>query len=113
MLLFVNQIFASDCSTIEESKKYSIEFIYFFLQLMQERIYKMQTGGAQPHIHPNDLNPIPISLPKIEEQKAIAAVLSDMDTEIEKLESQLTKYQNIKQGMMQTLLTGKVRLLTK
>ena len=54
---------------------------------------------------------IEIDTPKPDEQKAIATVLSDMDTEIEKLESQLTKYQNIKQGMMQTLLTGKIRLL--
>lgn len=106
-----NPIFASDCSTIEESTNYSIEFIYSFLQLMQERIYKMQTGGAQPHIHPNDLNPIPISVPKPDEQSAIATIFSDMDTEIEKLESQLTKYQNLKQGMMQTLLTGKIRLI--
>jgi type I restriction enzyme S subunit len=52
-------------------------------------------------------------LPDIKEQVAIATILIDMDTEIEKLESQLTKYQNIKQGMMQTLLTGKIRLLTK
>ena len=104
-------IFASDCSTIEESKKYSIEYIYFFLQLIQECIYKMQTGGAQPHIHPNNLSPIPISLPEKEEQTAIATVLSDIDAEIEKLESQLSKYQNLKQGMMQTLLTGKIRLI--
>lgn len=46
-----------------------------------------------------------------EEQNAIANVLSDMDTEIEKLESQLAKYREIKQGMMQTLLTGKIRLI--
>lgn len=104
-------IFASDCSTIEDSKNYSVEFVYFFLKLIQEKIYKMQTGGAQPHIHPNDLSPIPILVPQVEEQKAIATVLSDMDTEIEKLESQLTKYQNIKQGMMQVLLTGKIRLI--
>ncbi|MFM2408780.1 MAG: hypothetical protein RL358_1522 [Pseudomonadota bacterium] len=44
-------IFASDCSTIGEGSSYSIEFIYFQLQLKQEVIYKAQTGGAQPHIH--------------------------------------------------------------
>ena len=44
------------------------------------------------------------------EQTAIAKILFDMDTEIEKLESQLTKYQNIKQGMMQQLLTGRIRI---
>ena len=47
------------------------------------------------------------------EQAAISKILFDMDMEIEKLESQLTKYQNLKQGMMQTLLTGKIRLISK
>lgn len=51
-------------------------------------------------------------IPKdIEEQKAIAQILSDMDLEIEALEIQLQKTQNLKQGMMQELLTGKIRLV--
>jgi type I restriction enzyme S subunit len=50
--------------------------------------------------------------PVLTEQVAISAVISDMDTEIEKLESELFKYQNLKQGMMQVLLTGKIRLLS-
>lgn len=48
---------------------------------------------------------------EIEEQKAIAQVLSDMDAEIEALEEQLEKYKTIKQGMMQELLTGRIRLI--
>lgn len=47
----------------------------------------------------------------IEEQVAIAQVLSDMDSEIDALETKLTKYQQIKQGMMENLLTGRVRLV--
>ena len=104
-------IFASDCSTIEESKSYSIEFIYFFLKLKQNDIYNAQTGGAQPHIHPTDLNPMVIDLPEKDEQKAIAQILSDMDAEITQLETKKEKYQAIKQGMMQELLTGKTRLI--
>lgn len=103
-------IFASDCSTIEESKNYSIEFIYFLLQSLQEKIYKMQTGGAQPHIHPSDLNPIIVVVPKLEEQTAIANILSDMETEIESLEHKRDKYTMLKQGMMQQLLTGRIRI---
>ena len=104
-------IFASDCSTIVESKNYSIEFIYFLLQSLQWRIYKMQTGGAQPHIHPSDLNPIIISIPKLEEQTTIATVFSDMDVEIESLKQKRDKYAMLKQGMMQELLTGRIRLI--
>lgn len=45
------------------------------------------------------------------EQKVIGKILFDMDSELEKLELELTKYQNLKQGMMQVLLTGKIRLI--
>ena len=50
-------------------------------------------------------------LPSLEEQRAIASILSDMDAEIAALESRLAKTQAIKQGMMQELLTGKTRLV--
>ena len=49
--------------------------------------------------------------PTLAEQKAIAEVLSDMDAEIEALEAKRAKYESIKQGMMQELLTGKTRLV--
>jgi type I restriction enzyme S subunit len=49
--------------------------------------------------------------PLIEEQTAIAAVLSDMDAEIEALEKRLAKTRALKQGMMQELLTGRTRLV--
>ena len=104
-------IFASDCSTISENKNYSIEFIYFFLQNVQSNIYKSQTGGAQPHIHPNDLKPIEIPFFLLDKQTRIAKILSDMDSEIETLEKKLKKYKQIKQGLMQVLLTGKIRLV--
>ena len=51
-----------------------------------------------------------IVVPKYEEQQAIASILSDMDDEITELEHKLAKYRQIKQGMMQQLLTGKIRL---
>lgn len=104
-------IFASDCSTIEENENYSIEFLFYLLQLIQDKIYKMQTGGAQPHIHPSDLNPIVISIPTKEKQTRIATILSDMDAEIAALETKLEKYRKVKLGMMQNLLTGKIRLI--
>lgn len=47
----------------------------------------------------------------VEEQQAIAQVFSDMDDEIAQLEKKLAKYQQIKQGMMQELLTGRIRLV--
>ena len=54
---------------------------------------------------------MPIILPTKQEQTAIAKILSDMDSEIQALEKRLVKTRQIKQGMMQELLTGKTRLL--
>lgn len=54
-----------------------------------------------------------ILLPPCDEQKAIASVLSSMDKEIADLEAKRAKYEQIKQGMMQQLLTGKIRLIDK
>ena len=54
---------------------------------------------------------IEIFMPNIKEQQAIAQILSDMDGAITQLETKKEKYQAIKQGMMQELLTGKTRLI--
>lgn len=104
-------IFASDCSTIE-SKNDDLNFIYYMLKCRQKEIYYMQTGGAQPHIHPKDLKPIKVYIPaKISQRNRISDILSDMDKEIEVLKMKLAKAKQIKEGMMQNLLTGKIRLV--
>ena len=68
-------------------------------------------GDAVVHISASALSDIDVTMPRIEEQTAIATVLSDMDTELAALESKLTKARQIKQGMMQELLTGRIRLV--
>jgi type I restriction enzyme S subunit len=109
--LYNEPIFASDCSTISESERYCLDFVYYHLLHLQQDIYELQTGGAQPHIHANDLKPIPFPFPNLIEQTAIAGVLSDLDAEVDALEARREKTQALKQGMMQELLTGKIRLL--
>ena len=68
-------------------------------------------GTTHKRIARGALGRIPLLLPKSDEQTAIAEVLSDMDAEIEALEAKLAKARQIKQGMMQELLTGKTRLV--
>ncbi|MCD6298065.1 MAG: restriction endonuclease subunit S [Deltaproteobacteria bacterium] len=78
---------------------------------VNSELKKKVTGSAQLGLGRKSVEEQNINFPKLKtEQAAITTILSDMDAEIEKLESQLTKYQNIKQGMMQTLLTGKIRI---
>ena len=109
--LYNTPIFASDCSTISEGSDYSLNFIYYQLMLKQQDIYKTQTGGAQPHIHPSDVAPIEIAIPPLPEQTAITEILGEMDAEILALEERRKKTAGIKQGMMQELLTGRLRLV--
>jgi type I restriction enzyme S subunit len=68
-------------------------------------------GDAVVHIGANALGDIKCKLPARAEQTAIAAVLSDMDAGIAALETKLAKARAIKQGMMQELLTGRIRLV--
>jgi len=107
-----NPIFASDCSTIEEGIHYDIKYLFYLLQLSQQDIFELQTGGAQPHVYPEQLKNFKTNISRDkDEQTAIAQVLSDMDAEIEALEQKLAKYRLIKRGMMHELLTGKKRLI--
>ena len=88
----------------------------FLLSFLKSYLFKNQidltiTGGAQPNFGPVHLKKVVINLPPTkEEQSAISKVLSDIDSDIEQQEKKLNKYKLLKQGMMQNLLTGKVRL---
>ena len=77
---------------------------------LAERIRVEVNAGNTPYITMDTLTDMPIVLPPKEEQIAIATILSDMDTEIQALEQRLSKTRQIKQGMMQELLTGRTRL---
>ena len=73
----------------------------------------LRVGSGLPNIQRGRLLSFELSVPKYESEKtAIAQVLSDMDAEIEALEKKLDKFRMIKQGMMQELLTGRIRLVT-
>lgn len=69
------------------------------------------TGSGVPTLNRNDVHAKAVSIPEnIEEQESIAAVLSEMDDDIAASKEKLAKYRQVKQGMMQQLLTGKIRL---
>jgi type I restriction enzyme S subunit len=79
---------------------------------LRNRLIDSSTVSANTNINQNALKQLTIALPpKKSEQTRIATILSDMDSEIEALETKLSKARSIKQGMMQQLLTGKIRLI--
>ena len=90
------------------------EFIYHLVHMdgFVNDVIDRCTGTSYPAINPRRLAEIMIHIPEeVAEQQAIAGVLSDMDAEIAALEADRAKYESIKQGMMQELLTGKTRLV--
>jgi type I restriction enzyme, S subunit len=80
-------------------------------KLVKSQFDRLATGLKVYGVSKANLKLVKIPVPPLPEQQAIAAILSDMDAEIEKLEQQRDKYKAIKQGMMQELLTGKTRLV--
>lgn len=86
-------------------------FLYQLLKFKEAQIMAMRIGSGLPNIQKKSLAEFRLSIPLEEpEQTAIAATLSDMDAEIEDLEKKRDKYILLKQGMMQQLLTGKIRI---
>jgi type I restriction enzyme S subunit len=87
-------------------------FNHFFSSIVNNQIETIITGSNYPAINSTDIKNLLIPLPPTKkEQTAIAQILSDMDSDIQALETQRNKTQAIKQGMMQNLLTGKIRLI--
>ncbi|EJE3019315.1 restriction endonuclease subunit S [Escherichia coli] len=104
------KIWASDCSVVSAKADNLIDYFYQLLLSLQDKIYSLQSGGAQPHIYPKDLNSIPLWVPCVKEQQKIAAVLSAADVEISTLEKKLACLKDEKKALMQQLLTGKRRV---
>ena len=93
---------------------YTAHFMFYVLEssVFKEFLQQLSAGSTINHLYQKDLVKFDLYVPPTtEEQEAITGILCDMDLDIYKLEEKLSKYQKIKQGMMDELLTGKVRLV--
>jgi len=95
--------------TLTTSNELENEYLYYFIDYAE--LSKVADTTSIPQINNKHIVPFLIPFPNPKEQKAIAQVLSDIDSEITALEKRRAKTQAIKQGMMQELLTGKTRLI--
>lgn len=84
---------------------------YFRSSSGRELLASLAQGATRYNLSKRALMAVQVKLPMPEEQTAIAEVLSDMDAELAALEAQAAKARAVKQGMMQELLTGRVRLV--
>lgn len=88
------------------------EFLYhtFNSFLIQKQFDILTNGSSQPSLSLKDIRHLKVSLPQKEEQIQIAEILSSVDYKLEILSEKKTHYQELKQGLMQQLLTGKIRV---
>lgn len=88
------------------------DFLYYYLVSIQDDVLNYGQTGTQTNLSKQIISSFILNVPSSKaEQIAIANILSDCDSEIAALEEKRDKYKEIKQGMMQQLLTGKIRLI--
>lgn len=102
------------CMAIIPNSKLLTEYLFHYYVFKGEELaFKYCQGTKQQSYTAGLVKLLPIALPTVYEQQAIATVLSDIDAEITALEARRAKTQAIKQGMMQELLTGRTRLIAQ
>jgi restriction endonuclease S subunit len=101
------KVWASDCFSIipKENSKIDNNYLYYLLKTIQDKIYKTQSGAAQPHIYSKDLQNNKIPVPSLERQKEIVEYCEYNDTLIKQLEKEIEN--NKKQA--QQFITGIVK----
>lgn len=105
-------ILGGDVLVIRPNEELYGAFLAFQVTTNRSQIMSLVSGTTVYHLYGSDVAKFKFMMPiQIEEQRAIVAILYDMDLEITQLETKKEKYQAIKQGMMQELLTGKTRLV--
>ena len=86
-------------------------FLYYYLTSLRSVVKTLGQHGTQSNLNKGMVQEFRLNLPSVAEQNAIATVLSDMDAELSALEARRDKTRNLKQAMMQELLTGRTRLV--
>jgi type I restriction enzyme S subunit len=90
----------------------STEYLTYWFENFENMIDELGSGSTVKGISLVQLRGLPFQAPNIHEQTAITSILSAIDVELTTLEARRDKTAQIKQGMMQELLTGRTRLVS-
>lgn len=103
---------ASSLCIIRARKAVDAKFLAYLVNspFMRAKIDMDNTGSSQPNLSAKDISNFLFKVPSHEEQQAIAEILTSMDDEIESLEAEKEKWEQIRDGAMDDLLSGKVRV---
>ncbi len=99
------------CGLVFDANSAVTVFMKYWFAYRKPLLLSKSQGSSIKEVRAPTLVQFPIELPTVSEQTAIATVLSDMDTELAALEARRDKTRALKQGMMQELLTGRIRLV--
>ena len=88
------------------------EYLSYYINspIGMEQLKNMSAGGAQQNLNAASLRKLKVVVPSLREQQQIAEILSSVDEDIEGYEEEKVKYEELKKGLMQQLLTGKTRV---
>lgn len=105
-------LLGGDINIVRVKKQINPIYIaYLFTNILYKEVEKVAQGTTIIHLHGKNIENIPIYIPgEKREQDEIVNVLQNVDNELDLLKQKLDKYKKIKEGMMEELLTGKVRL---
>jgi len=93
------------------TKKYEKEFLYYVLQKYENDFKSMGQMGTQSNLNTELVGGLIIGVPALKEQQKIAYIFSSVDSQIEEYENKKSKLEELKKGLMQQLLTGKIRVV--
>ncbi|MCK6574726.1 restriction endonuclease subunit S [Myxococcota bacterium] len=98
------------CAALQVNEEVSGDYLFHWLSGQYETLRALSNSGGQENLSLTILREVEVAIPPLEEQRAIAAALNDVDALIAALDALIAKKRDIKQATMQQLLTGKTRL---
>ncbi|GAA7945860.1 restriction endonuclease subunit S [Helicobacter pylori] len=94
-------------------EKINNEFLYYLILTLKNKLLKLASGSTFLEVSPNKIKNLLIPLPPLNEQNAIANILSALDNEITSLKNKKRQFENIKKALNHDLMSAKIRVLEK
>ena len=110
LILYISATTNQNCCACGLHEEFCNKFVFYSLLYRRKEIQNLSLGSGLSHISKTIITNYSIPLPSISEQKAIADTLTAFDYEIKALEAEREKIIQIRDGAMNDLLTGKIRL---
>lgn len=103
---YETKIWASDCFSIIPKKESLLlnEYLYIYLIIHQNDIYKFQSGACQPHVYSKDVSTLTICIPHIEAQKEIISYIEEQNKKIKFVEEEIKQFKRMINALLPTIL---------